>query len=51
VYYINKDWYLNCSFICLVWKWTPKAEKDAKEAFDKAFELGISFYDTGRKKR
>ncbi|KAG0931219.1 hypothetical protein G6F57_002072 [Rhizopus arrhizus] len=29
-----------------VWKWTPKAEKDAKEAFDKAFELGISFYDT-----
>ncbi|EIE83831.1 hypothetical protein G6F46_002702 [Rhizopus delemar] len=40
------DWYLNCSFVRLVWKWTPKAEKDAKEAFDKAFELGISFYDT-----
>ncbi|KAI8088067.1 NADP-dependent oxidoreductase domain-containing protein [Gilbertella persicaria] len=29
-----------------VWNWTPEAEKDAKEAFDKAFELGIPFYDT-----
>ncbi|KAI9482861.1 MAG: NADP-dependent oxidoreductase domain-containing protein [Benjaminiella poitrasii] len=29
-----------------VWNWTPEAEKDAKEAFNKAFELGIPFYDT-----
>ncbi|KAI8992155.1 NADP-dependent oxidoreductase domain-containing protein [Mycotypha africana] len=29
-----------------VWNWTPEAEKDANEAFDKAFELGIPFYDT-----
>lgn len=29
-----------------MWNWTPEAEKDAKEAFDKAFELGIPFYDT-----
>ncbi|CAO3639919.1 unnamed protein product [Mucor hiemalis] len=28
------------------WNWTPEAEKDAKEAFDKAVELGIPFYDT-----
>lgn len=35
----------------LVWNWTPEAEKDAKEAFDKAFELGYPFYDTGTKKK
>ncbi|KAI9260501.1 NADP-dependent oxidoreductase domain-containing protein [Phascolomyces articulosus] len=29
-----------------VWSWTPEAEKDAKEAFDAAIELGIPFYDT-----
>jgi aryl-alcohol dehydrogenase-like predicted oxidoreductase len=34
----------------LVWNWTPEAEKDAKHAFDKAFDLGISFYNTGKKK-
>ncbi|KAI9470430.1 NADP-dependent oxidoreductase domain-containing protein [Zychaea mexicana] len=28
------------------WSWTPEAEKDAKEAFDTAVELGIPFYDT-----
>ncbi|KAF7728670.1 hypothetical protein EC973_005707 [Apophysomyces ossiformis] len=28
------------------WDWTPEAEKDAKEAFDAANELGIPFYDT-----
>ena len=31
-----------------VWAWTPEAEKDAKEAFDAAFDLGIPFYDTGK---
>lgn len=31
-----------------VWNWTPEAEKDAKEAFDLAFELGIPLYDTGK---
>jgi hypothetical protein len=31
----------------LVWNWTPEAEKDAKEAFDTAFELNIPFYDSG----
>ncbi|KAI8139055.1 NADP-dependent oxidoreductase domain-containing protein [Fennellomyces sp. T-0311] len=30
----------------IVWAWTPEAEKDAKEAFDAAIELGIPFYDT-----
>ncbi|KAI8876828.1 Aldo/keto reductase [Backusella circina FSU 941] len=30
----------------IVWNWTPEAEKDAKEAFDAAIELGIPFYDT-----
>ncbi|KAI9319190.1 NADP-dependent oxidoreductase domain-containing protein [Dichotomocladium elegans] len=30
----------------MVWNWTPAAEKDAKEAFDVAHELGIPFYDT-----
>ncbi|KAI8644693.1 NADP-dependent oxidoreductase domain-containing protein [Parasitella parasitica] len=30
----------------IVWGWTPQAEKDAKAAFDKAFELGLAFYDT-----
>ncbi|KAG1143486.1 hypothetical protein G6F37_007511 [Rhizopus arrhizus] len=29
-----------------VWNWTPEAEKDAKEAFDTAFELNIPFYDS-----
>ncbi|CDS08306.1 hypothetical protein LRAMOSA02254 [Lichtheimia ramosa] len=29
-----------------VWNWSPEAEKDAKEAFDTAFQLGIPFYDT-----
>ncbi|CAO3670777.1 unnamed protein product [Rhizopus microsporus] len=28
------------------WDWTPEAEEDAKKAFNKAFELGIPFYDT-----
>lgn len=36
----------NAVHIYPVWNWTPEAEKDAKEAFDKAFELGIPFYDT-----
>lgn len=31
----------------LDWDWTPEAEEDAKKAFNKAFELGIPFYDTG----
>lgn len=35
---------------CVVWNWTPEAEKDAKEAFDAAFQLGIPFYDTGKKR-
>ncbi|KAG2217197.1 hypothetical protein INT45_005406 [Circinella minor] len=30
----------------IAWSWTPEAEKDAKEAFDTAIELGIPFYDT-----
>ncbi|KAI8371693.1 NADP-dependent oxidoreductase domain-containing protein [Radiomyces spectabilis] len=30
----------------IVWDWKPEQEEDAKQAFDKAFELGIPFYDT-----
>ncbi|CEP14889.1 hypothetical protein [Parasitella parasitica] len=29
-----------------VWGWTPQAEENARAAFDKAFELGMAFYDT-----
>lgn len=39
--------YLILTISFLDWDWTPEAEEDAKKAFNKAFELGIPFYDTG----
>jgi aryl-alcohol dehydrogenase-like predicted oxidoreductase len=39
--------HVDLRFCLLDWGWTPEAEKDAKEAFDKAVELGIPFFDTG----